>query len=164
MSHKEKHPGLKQRLRKAARQERKAILDEVGYPVGYCKPPRASQFSSTNQPLRRRGRKQFKDPFEIFFKELFGLVDVTEHGRTRKMSKLQVVMRQLVNKSTTGDPKAFTTALGILLRPSPNDGASDADVSKAKSEDTKRGLREQMRKLLQAQTEEAHAQPGATVS
>jgi Family of unknown function (DUF5681) len=161
MSHKQKHPGLKQRLRKAARLEREAILNELPYQVGYGKPPEAGRFSSSNQPAKRGGRKRCKDPLEILLNELSERIEVTEHGRPRKMSKLQVGARQFANKVATGDAKAFTIALGILRQPSPCDGTSDADVSKAKFEDSKRSVREQMRKLLQARTQDAGGQPGA---
>ncbi len=161
MSHKEKYPGLKQRLRNAVQQEREAILDELPYEIGYCKPPQATRFSSSNQPLRRGGRKQCKDPVSILLNELFESIEVTEHGKPRKMSKCQVGMRQLVNKSTTGDLKALNILLGILQRFSHVHGASDADVSKAKFEDSKRSVREQMRKLLQARAKDP--EPGATL-
>ncbi len=163
MSHKEKHPGLKQRLRNAAQQEREAILDELPYEVGYGKPPQATQFSSSYQPLRRRGRKRCKDPLEILLNELFALIEVTEHGRARKMPKFQVGAHLFTNKVATGDPKAFTTALDILLRPSAARGASDADASKARFEDSKRSVREQIRKLLQACAKNRNGQPGATL-
>ncbi len=121
------------------------------YEIGRGKPPQATRFSSTNQPLRRGRRKACTDPIKILFNELFAPVEVTEHGRSRKMPKLQVVMRQLVNKSTTGDLKALNILFGILLRFSPVHDASDADVSKAKSEDAKQKLHDLVLKLAQAE-------------
>jgi Family of unknown function (DUF5681) len=121
------------------------------YEIGYGKPPQATRFSSTNQPLRRGGRKRCKDPSEILLNELFALIEVTEHGRTRKMPKFQVGAHQFATKVATGDPKAFTTALGILLRLSASRGASDAGVSNAKFEDAKQKLHDLVLKLAHAE-------------
>jgi Family of unknown function (DUF5681) len=154
MSNEKDDPGLKQRLRNADKQEREAILDELPYEVGYGKPPQTTRFSSSNQPAKRGAREPCKDPVEILLNELFARIAVTEHGRARKMPKFQVGMRQLANKVANGDLRALNTALGILPRPSPNDGTSKADDSKAKFEDSKRSLREQLRKLLQARAKD----------
>ncbi len=124
---------------------------EKNYEVGYGNPPQATRFSSSNQPLRRRGRKPYKNPFAALLNALFAPIEVTEHGRTRKMSKLEVGMCQFANKVAKGDPKALNTALGILLRPWPVYEASDVDVSKAKSEDAKRSLHDLVLKLAQAE-------------
>ncbi len=134
---------------------------EKNYEVGYGNPPQATRFSSSNQPLRRRGRKPCEDPRSALLKQLAVRIEVTEQGRSRKMSKLEVGMCQFANKVAKGDPKALNTALDILLRPSAGRGASDADMSKARFEDSKRSIREQMSKLLHARTQDPNGQPGA---
>jgi hypothetical protein len=48
--------------------------------------------------------------------ELNVTVEVTEGGRRRKLSKAQISVRQVANKSAGGDLKAFLAAVDLLRR------------------------------------------------
>jgi hypothetical protein len=43
-------------------------------------------------------------------------VAITEHGRRRKASKLQVIVKQLVNKAAQGDHRSIQLLMTLLER------------------------------------------------
>ena len=72
-------------------------LPAVSYDVGYGKPPRSGCFKK-GQRANPRGRpKGSKSAMTIFREEAEVLISVRENGRTRKMSKLRVGIRNRVN-------------------------------------------------------------------
>jgi hypothetical protein len=81
------------------------------YPVGYKRPPPASQFKpgqSGNPNGRPKGAKNFAT---VLQEELNTAVTVTENGKRRKISKRQAVAKQLVNSAATGNAKAIPVLL-----------------------------------------------------
>ncbi len=81
------------------------------YPIGYRRPPMATRFAagrSGNPKGRPRGSKNLTT---VMIAELDALVAVTENGKRRKVSKRQVIVRQLVNKAAGGDLKAIPLIL-----------------------------------------------------
>ena len=75
--------------------------------VGYGKPPRATQFrkgQSGNSKGRPRGSKNFASLVEEALAEP---VMISENGRRKKVSKLQVIVKQLVNKAAQGDHRSI---------------------------------------------------------
>jgi hypothetical protein len=83
------------------------MADENDYPVGYKKPPRASQFKpgrSGNTEGRPKGAKNFRTAIEA---ELDSRIAATENGKRRRISKRTAVVKQLVNKAVSGDPRAI---------------------------------------------------------
>src|SRR6266568_6028044 len=85
-----------------------------GYTVGYGKPPKHSQFQkgqSGNRKGRPKGAKNFGT---VLDEELSGRVDITENGKPKRISKLEGVAKQLVNKAVTGDPKAIPILLNEI--------------------------------------------------
>ncbi|MGO9303042.1 MAG: DUF5681 domain-containing protein [Candidatus Korobacteraceae bacterium] len=88
-----------------------ADKDDPKYPVGYKKPPRQTQFKpgqSGNPKGRRKGSKNFGT---VFAEELRTPIEVTEHGKRKRISKRQAIVKQAVNKAVTGDPKATAVVL-----------------------------------------------------
>jgi hypothetical protein len=76
-------------------------------PVGYRKPPRASQFrpgQSGNAKGRPKGSKNFSTAIQA---ELDSRIVATENGKRRKITKRAAVAKRLVNKAVSGDPKAI---------------------------------------------------------
>jgi hypothetical protein len=76
------------------------------YKVGYRKPPRHSQFTpgrSGNPKGRRRGSMNFGTHLEQALTER---VTITENGQRKRTSKMQVIVKQVVNKAAQGDHRA----------------------------------------------------------
>lgn len=81
------------------------------YEVGYRKPPKKTRFKpgqSGNPKGRPKGARNFHT---VFAEELASSVSIMEEGRARRVSKREVVAKQLVNKAAAGDPKATALLL-----------------------------------------------------
>jgi len=86
------------------------------YDVGYGKPPTHSRFKpgcSGNMRGRPKGRRNLVTELED---ALAQKVTVTENGRTRKLSKREIMVMTAVNKAVKGDPKAFNTVIALMDR------------------------------------------------
>lgn len=81
--------------------------------VGYCKPPKHSQFKpgqSGNPSGRKRKEKKFIDPNpvrEILLEE----IKITINGKKRKMTKAQALVHKYVGMAMSGDYKAAALIL-----------------------------------------------------
>ena len=76
------------------------------YLVGYKRPPGSGQFKkgqSGNPKGRPRGAKSIR---EFFDQELSATVPIREGGRSRKISKREVIVKRQINKAMEGDPKS----------------------------------------------------------
>jgi hypothetical protein len=81
------------------------------YAVGYARPPVSTQFQpgkSGNPKGRPKGARNFAVMIEA---ELMELVTITENGKTRKLSKLAIIVKRLINNAAQGDAKAIATLL-----------------------------------------------------
>jgi Family of unknown function (DUF5681) len=97
------------------------------FEVGFGKPPRSTQFKpgqSGNPAGRPRGAKNFATAIE---QELDARVTVTENGRRRRISKLEVVAKHLVNKAAGGDLKAIPLLLNEARARESNLSAAEPD-------------------------------------
>ena len=84
------------------------------YEVGYGKPPRHTRFAK-GQSGNPRGRPCGAKNFNMLLEEaLDETVTVTENGGRRKVSKLQAIVTQLVNRSATADFRAIKILLDIV--------------------------------------------------
>jgi hypothetical protein len=93
----------------------------VTYKVGYGRPPRSGCFKK-GQRANPRGRpKGAKSAMTIFREEAEVLINVRENGRTRKMSKLRVgirnVMNDLASKPDLRSMLAFLKLLAVAQGP-----------------------------------------------
>lgn len=82
--------------------------------IGYKKPPSTSQFKpgqSGNPNGRPKNSKNFVKAVQ---KELDSPVAIIEHSKRRTISKQDAVIKQLVNKAATGDPRAIALLLKAL--------------------------------------------------
>jgi Family of unknown function (DUF5681) len=73
---------------------------------GYGKPPKRTQFRkghSGNPKGRPRGSRNASTLLDEALKER---VTVSENGRHRKVTKLEAILKQLVNKAAQGDHRA----------------------------------------------------------
>jgi hypothetical protein len=84
------------------------------YDVGYGRPPQHSRFKpgqSGNPKGKPKGAKNLSTIVNNAIKEK---VVVTENGKRKTISKLEVVIKQLSNKAATGDPKAIQQLLPLV--------------------------------------------------
>jgi hypothetical protein len=82
--------------------------------IGYKRPPLATQFNpgqSGNPKGRPKGAKNLLAALQI---ELNTRVAVTENGKRRAITKREAVVKQLVNKAASGDPRALPILLNEL--------------------------------------------------
>jgi hypothetical protein len=83
------------------------------YDIGYRKPPRHSQFKP-GQSGHPQGRpRNAKNASTIVREALTAKVTLTENGRARSMSKLEVSVTQLANKAAGGDLKAIGMVIDL---------------------------------------------------
>jgi Family of unknown function (DUF5681) len=76
------------------------------YEVGYGKPPKETRFEkgqSGNPKGRPKGSQNIATTFHQITREL---IQVSENGKSRAVTKLDAIMLQLVNKAVSGDLKA----------------------------------------------------------
>lgn len=89
------------------------------YEVGYGKPPKSSQFKKGEipNPYGRRGKSRGKDDDTLLaaiLAELDQSVAVTEGSKSRRMRKIRVLAKSLINKALKGDNPATKTLIGLL--------------------------------------------------
>ena len=84
------------------------------YDVGYGKPPRHSQFGkglSGNPRGRAKGSRNLSTLLDSALDER---VIVSENGKRKRISKREAILKQLVNKAASGDPKSIQMLLTEL--------------------------------------------------
>ena len=84
------------------------------YAIGYRRPPERARFKkgkSGNPKGRPPGAKALST---VLAKALNEAVDVTENGRRKRISKMQAMTKQLVNKAASGDPRATQMLIGTI--------------------------------------------------
>lgn len=112
---KKKNLGLKKTLTEADQEGRATIIDGLPYPVGFGKTPQHTRFKPGN--TYGKGRKKGSKNLRTVVKEEYDAeVEVTENGKRRKMSKKQILVRQLANKGSAGDLKAAAMSLDLMRR------------------------------------------------
>ncbi len=118
------------------------------YEVGYGKPPQSTRFApgqSGNPSGKRKVRPTLSERLDRILAEM---VSVTEGGRTRKLTKEEVFLRQLVNKAVTGERHAGSAMLGYLRE---RQISGDAD----RTGETDAYLMEELRRMFPDAEDEA---------
>ncbi len=90
-------------------------MSDKDYKVGYGKPPQRTRFrkgQSGNPRGRPKGARGFKTDLRA---ELSEKVKVTEHGRTRHLTKQQVIVKALAAKAIRGDTRAISILIDLIL-------------------------------------------------
>ena len=88
----------------------------LDYDVGYCRPPKASRFRAGKSGNPSGYRKGSPTIGARLRKLMNSKVTVTEHGRTRRISRLDVILRQLANDAMRGEPRALKLLMEFLHR------------------------------------------------
>jgi hypothetical protein len=99
------------------------------YEVGYKKPPEHTRFKkgqSGNPRGRPRGAKNMAT---LLGEALDEKVTLTDNGRRRKVSKREIIVTQLVNRSAQADLKAMQILLGMVQEIERRTGASNEPTS-----------------------------------
>ena len=88
----------------------------IDYVVGYRRPPQATKFKAGTSG-NPKGRPKGTRPIGAILHEIFEQpTRVTENGRTRRVSTLEVVLRRLAKDAMNGDPKAIQLSFSLLAR------------------------------------------------
>jgi hypothetical protein len=95
---------------------RRKSSTQSDYDIGYCRPPKRSQFRP-GQSGNPTGRRKAIPTIGARLRELvYSKVTVTEQGRTRRISRLDVMLRQLGNDAMRGDKRALKLLMEFLHR------------------------------------------------
>jgi replication-associated recombination protein RarA len=99
----------------------------MAYEIGYRRPPASGRFKpgkSGNPQGRPKGSRNFLTLLE---QELNKTISVTENGRKRKLTRLQAIVKRMVNSALAGDQRALLNLLEIMKRT----GRFDAPAAEA---------------------------------
>jgi hypothetical protein len=138
------------------------------YEVGYGKPPRHAGFQkgrSGNPKGRPKGSKNFAT---LLAEALDEKVSLTEDGRRRRITKRELVIKQLVNKSASADLRAIKQLTDIVQGVERQTGALQALPSPpaftAADEEVIAELRKRMERDIRAKiaAEQTQAAPVVT--
>jgi Family of unknown function (DUF5681) len=86
------------------------------YAVGYCRPPEATRFAagkSGNPKGRPKGSRSVGAILQDVMRQK---IAVTENGKTRRMSALEVMFRRLLNDAMRSDARAIKLLLSLADR------------------------------------------------
>lgn len=82
--------------------------------VGYGRPPKHSRFQPGQSGNPRGRRRGTKGATAVLAAALAEKVVVTESGRRRRITKLEVLTKQLVNKAAGGDLGSGKLLFGLI--------------------------------------------------
>ena len=88
--------------------------EDAAYEVGYCKPPKHTQFKpgqSGHPSGRPRGQPNFRTAVREALKEK---ITIREGDRTRTVSKMDAIIQVTFNKALKGDAKALVAFLQFV--------------------------------------------------
>jgi hypothetical protein len=91
-------------------------LRTADYTVGYGRPPKATQFrkgQSGNPKGRSRGSRSIGATLQAIIGQK---IAVTEHGMTRRIPALEVMLRRLTNDAMRGDVRGLKLLLSLIER------------------------------------------------
>lgn len=90
-------------------------MSSKDYDVGYGRQPKHSQFKkgqSGNPKGRKKGARGLKTDLRA---ELNERIEITENGKTVKLTKQQLMVKQLAAKAIKGDVRAITKLADLTI-------------------------------------------------
>lgn len=103
------------------------------YEVGYGRPPTHSQFKKGESGNPKGRPKGALNLATLFNRALSEKVTITENGRRRNITKLEIALKQLINKAAQGDPRSMHLMLSMAplvgIEPPNADPGLDANES-----------------------------------
>ncbi len=88
--------------------------DPTTYDIGYCKPPKATQFRKGQSGNPRGRRKTTKTPREVLKQALNRTMSVRQDGQVTRMSTLEVIINSLTHLAMKGDTRAVAQVLRLI--------------------------------------------------
>ena len=93
---------------------KKSKKPNADYEVGFGKPPKATQFKK-GQSGNKKGRPKESVSFALKLeKAMSEKLEVREGGRARKMSKIDVMIQNLLARGMKGDQQAVSTLVRLM--------------------------------------------------
>ncbi len=129
--------------------------------VGYCKPPKHTQFvkgRSGNPKGRPKGSQNFANILEKTGRER---INVSENGRGRSVTKFEACALQLMNKGASGDLKAIRQVVGLVEAVQTNHDPLEALIAEMTKESKRIGPPENSMQLDPESSEESAEDFGA---
>jgi hypothetical protein len=86
------------------------------YEVGYGRPPVATRFQRGNRCNPRGRPRQMKTASQLIDEVMNSKIRIVVEGKTKTMTKQQVIIHNLVNAAARGDAKAIHTLFALKTR------------------------------------------------
>jgi len=85
------------------------------YDVGYGKPPEHGKFrrGKSGNPLGRRKKQPPQGLDALLIEELLSTITVHTNGKSKKLPKMEVVVKRLVARAMEGDPRTLKLLLNM---------------------------------------------------
>ena len=84
------------------------------YDIGYAKPPKHKQFAKGHSGNPRGRPKGSLNLSTLLDGALNERVIITENGKRKRITKREAILKQLVNKAASGDPKSIQMLLAEI--------------------------------------------------
>jgi len=84
------------------------------YEVGYKRPPKHTQFQKGKSGNPGGRRKPTADVVTALQRTLGELITIREHGQTRRITRLEAALHQMVAKASAGDTAAFRLLSALI--------------------------------------------------
>jgi hypothetical protein len=107
-------------------------VPELSHSVGYGSPPKATRFKkgiSGNPKGRPKGSLNVAT---LLLKTLHEKVVIIEHDKRKKVTKFEAVLKQLVHKAASGDPRAQRQLFELAKDAEAKQSAMEVAVEKSK--------------------------------
>jgi hypothetical protein len=118
--------------------------DDDKYSVGWGKPPRETRFKKGRSGNAKGRPKGSKNISTVLADVLNTRVPATVNGRRRLITMLYAVMKQLVNKAASGDPRSIQILLNEIRQIQSHDALFPAQAPQATERPRQLSAQEQL--------------------
>jgi hypothetical protein len=110
----EEPPQAPNRASRRGRKPRRQPTAETTYEVGYCRPPKHTQFKP-RQSGNPKGRSPQTHNFKTMVNKVVGeQVEIREGRKIRRTSKIEAPFRTMMSRAFKGDPKAMASFIAMM--------------------------------------------------